>query len=240
MKAIGEENEKDLLCIMEHLLQEQVPLVVSRVVWLHMAKEITACTGSWCESVVQGGVDRLKPRVVSFEEVDAILREYLAACLMEVGDWISAAQALSGINIESGSRQYEDPVKAEKYVKIAELYLQEDDTVQAENFINRAARVIHTVTEWALQLRYKVSYARILDAKRKFLDASVRYYELSKSNPEEVDAEDLAELLKKSVTCALLASAGPQRSRVLGTLYKVRLFCLNICFFTRYNSFFWC
>jgi COP9 signalosome complex subunit 4 len=75
----------------------------------------------------------------------------------------------------------------EKYVKIAELYLQEDETVDAENFINRASRVIHSVeadTNWALKLRYQVSYARILDAKRKFLDAALRYYEFSQAKPE--------------------------------------------------------
>lgn len=35
------------------------------------------------------------------------------------------------------------------------------------------------VTDWALQLRYRTTAARILDAHRKFLDASVRFYELS-------------------------------------------------------------
>ena len=35
------------------------------------------------------------------------------------------------------------------------------------------------VTDMALQLRYRTTAARILDAHRKFLDASVRFYELS-------------------------------------------------------------
>jgi len=35
------------------------------------------------------------------------------------------------------------------------------------------------VTDTALQLRYRTTAARILDAHRKFLDASVRFYELS-------------------------------------------------------------
>ena len=81
-------------------------------------------------------------------------------------------------------RQYTDVQKAEKYVKIAELYLQEDETVDAENFINRASRFIHNVQDWTLKLRYQVSYARILDAKRKFLDAALRYYEFSQSKPD--------------------------------------------------------
>ena len=37
----------------------------------------------------------------------------------------------------------------------------------------------------------------------------------------KVNQEDLLELLGKAVTCAVLGKAGPQRSRVLGLLYKV-------------------
>lgn len=37
------------------------------------------------------------------------------------------------------------------------------------------------VTDWALQLRYRTTAARILDAHRKFLDASVRFYEISQA-----------------------------------------------------------
>jgi COP9 signalosome complex subunit 4 len=163
---------------------------------------------------------KLKPRILSFEEPDVLFREALAAMYMEEEEYIEAAKALAAINLESSARQYSDGEKAEKYVKIAELYLQEDETIDAENFINRASRCIHNVDDWALKLRYQVSYARILDAKRKFLDAALRYYEFSQSKPDQVDPDDLLALLEKAVTCAILASAGPQRSRLLGTLYK--------------------
>ncbi|GMF65320.1 unnamed protein product [Phytophthora lilii] len=163
---------------------------------------------------------KIKPRILSFEEPDVMFRESLAAMYMDEEEYIEAAKALAAINLESSTRQYSDVEKAEKYVKIAELYLQEDETVDAENFINRASRFIHNVEDWALKLRFQVSYARILDSKRKFLDAALRYYEFSQSKPDEVDPDDLLELLSKAVTCAILASAGPQRSRLLGTLYK--------------------
>ena len=38
-----------------------------------------------------------------------------------------------------------------------------------------------------LELQYKTSYARILDAKRKFLEASQRYYELSQIGNREIN-----------------------------------------------------
>lgn len=38
-----------------------------------------------------------------------------------------------------------------------------------------------------LELQYKTSYARILDAKRRFLEASQRYYELSQIGNRDIN-----------------------------------------------------
>lgn len=40
----------------------------------------------------------------------------------------------------------------------------------------------------------------------------------------EIDEEALEQALSAAVTCTILAAAGPQRSRVLATLYKVKFF----------------
>ncbi|GLE03138.1 hypothetical protein PINS_up012017 [Pythium insidiosum] len=200
---------ESLEAIVSHLLDEDVLLVISRAAIMHLAsalEHVDAERSPWKLDFLTFCLLKIKPP--------------LADLYMEDEEYIEAAKALAAINLESSARQYSDTQKAEKYVKIAELYLQEDETVDAENFINRASRCIHSVEDWALKLRYQVSYARILDAKRKFLDAALRYYEFSQSKPDEVDPDDLLALLQKAVTCAILASAGPQRSRLLGTLYK--------------------
>lgn len=198
-------------------------LVISRAVMTHVASSVATLdvdTHPWKLEFLCFCLAHLKPRLLSFEEPDVVFREALATLYMDEEAYIEAAKALAAINLESSTRQYTDVEKTEKYVKIAELYLQDDEPVEAENFINRASRFIHHIEDWALQLRFQVSYARILDAKRKFLDAAVRYYEFSQAKPEEVEPDDLMALLSKAVTCAILASAGPQRSRLLGTLYK--------------------
>lgn len=38
----------------------------------------------------------------------------------------------------------------------------------------------------ALELQYKTCYARILDAKRRFLEAATRYYELSQMGGRKI------------------------------------------------------
>jgi len=67
-----------------------------------------------------------------------------------------------------------------------------------------------------LNLRYKSSFVRILDFRKKFLEAGLQYYQLAQSI-FEVDRD---EVLEAGVICAILAQAGPRRSRLLATYYK--------------------
>merc|ERR1712039_623357 len=62
---------------------------------------------------------------------------------------------------------------------------------------------------------------RIMDSKRKFLDAASKYCDLSQQTfGGQICEEDLLQLLKCVVTTAILAPAGPQRSRILALLCK--------------------
>ena len=164
----------------------------------------------------------LQPQKQSFEDADYALRHVLYDAYLEEGSYKEAAVTLSGINMESSAKGYSDLDKAAMYVKIAETFLEDDESVDAETYVTRASGLMHAVdaTNWALQLRYRVTLARTLDARRKFLDAAMRYYELSQARHEQVHQDELLSLLSKAVTCGLLGNAGPQRSRILGLLYK--------------------
>jgi len=131
-------------------------------------------------------------------------------------DFILAAQALAGIPLDSAGRQLSTEYKVNIYVRIAQYYLEEEESVQAEIYIKRAAQFTQDVKDPQLLLRFKSCLARIQDHKRLFLEAALKYHELSQivSEGERLDA------LKLAVTCAILAKAGPQRSRVLANLYK--------------------
>lgn len=53
---------------------------------------------------------------------------------------------------------------------------------------------------------YQACYARVLDYRRKFIEAAQRYHELSFKTVVN-EAERLS-ALEKTLTCAILASAG--------------------------------
>lgn len=115
-------------------------------------------------------------------------------------------------------RQYTVEYKLETYLKIARLFLEEDDPIQAEAYINRASLLQADTKFENLSILYKVCYARVLDYRRKFIEAAQRYNELSYRTI--VDEDERMNALKKALICTILASAGQQRSRMLATLFK--------------------
>lgn len=139
-----------------------------------------------------------------------ILRFQLADIYEEEEQWSEAARVLMGISLDSGQR-YGDihslwcklkpvmcraPPDAEKlkvYVRIVRLLLEDEDSVQAERFYNRAALIAHTSTDKETLLSFKLCQARISDYSRKFLEAASRYHELSWIT--EIDEEERKHML---------------------------------------------
>jgi len=122
---------------------------------------------------------------------------------------------LAGIPLEGG-RVLDKEYKVHTYIKISQLYLEDEESVQAEMYINRASVDVTQVKDPMIQLRFKSCFARILDHKRKFIEAAGKYHELS----QVVGEQERVEALKMAITCAILAKAGPQRQRMLASLYK--------------------
>jgi COP9 signalosome complex subunit 4 len=102
--------------------------------------------------------------------------------------------------------------------------LEEDEIAESDAAVTKAGTVVESISDpdkhQALILRYKSTYARVLDSNRKFLQAASRYHDLSQSSSDLIQAEDLMGMLGRAVTCAILAPSGPLRQRVLGHIFK--------------------
>lgn len=62
-------------------------------------------------------------------------------------DYEKAARTLEKINLENANRPVQESEKADIYVSIAEHWFEDEDAVNAEKFINKAAHIIHLVKE---------------------------------------------------------------------------------------------
>lgn len=154
----------------------------------------------------------------TYLEQAATLRSLIADAHEKNTDWLEAARILSEIPLESSQRRVSDDDKALIWTRIMRLYLEDDDPTLAENFLNKLKNVIHSVADPEVQLHFRLSAARINDSKRAFLSASQAYFELSVLPTIDEKERDL--MLENSIKCAILAPAGPPRSRMLGRLYK--------------------
>lgn len=160
----------------------------------------------------------LEPRIGSFEEQDASIREILADAYQAQDEYLEAAKMLQGIKLESSQRIVSDESKIRTWMRICRLHLEEEDTTGAENYLNRAKNILFKVDDSELILQFQLSQARIFDARRRFIDASQGYHKVSLSTV--LDEEERMRGLSSAIICAVLAPAGPQRSRTLGKLYK--------------------
>jgi len=210
------QQAEDFNAFVDHMVSEDTPLVISRQILQNFAQILKDLPTELHKTVATYALAKLQPRVVAFEEQVSIIREHLASVYQDEEEWAEAAACLRAIPLDTGNRVLDPEYKVNIYVKIAQLYLEDDEAVQAETFLNRASILIPDCKEANLHMRYKVCFARIMDYKRRFLEASSRYYELS----QIVGERERLDALKCAVTCAILANAGPQRSRVLATLYK--------------------
>lgn len=118
-------------------------------------------------------------RNIALEEEDASIKKLLAEIYAAKNDNEKAARTLEKINLENTTREISADEKADVYVQIAEYWFSEDDAVNAEKYINKAAHIIHQVQDNKLRNRYKVFHANIMDSKRRFLVAAYSYYDLS-------------------------------------------------------------
>ncbi|KAL1879584.1 hypothetical protein Plec18167_004045 [Paecilomyces lecythidis] len=208
----------DLIYYLDSILSENISIVAARPLldsFINVLRDLSPETKI---KVGQHATTLLQSRSASVEEQDSRIREILADAYEAQEEYIAAARALQGIHLESSQRLVSDDSKVRMWIRILRLYLEEDDTTSAEAFLNKIKNMPSKIEDPELKLHFQLSQARILDARRRFLDASQEYYNVSLASG--VDEGDRLHALSAAIICAVLAPAGPQRSRTLARLYK--------------------
>lgn len=135
------------------------------------------------------------------------MRFQLAEILENEEEWSEAARVLMGMdsghryvkapyytprlsaaNVCSTPRAMPDEDKLKVYIRIVRLLLEDEDSVQAETYYNRAALLVNSSTDRETLLASKLCQARIHDYSRRFLEAAIKYHELSWT--AEIDEEE--------------------------------------------------
>lgn len=161
------------------------------------------------------------PLKTTFDETDYVARYAVFNYNKECNDFKCAAESLCNLNLDSTVKRYTVEQKTDILVTCAEAFLQDEANDSAEMMCAKAARLISDVeNNTALLLRFRVIRAKVDDANRKFVEAARQYHELSNTVILNIPTDEKLQLLGLAVTCAVLGRAGPQRSRILGLIYK--------------------
>ncbi|KAI1121448.1 hypothetical protein F5Y10DRAFT_101558 [Nemania abortiva] len=170
--------------------------------------------------VGQHALDKIAepPSTATFLDQAAAIRTLMGDAHESNEDFLEAAKVLSEIPLDAAQRKVTNDERVGVWVRIVRNYLEVDDTTSAETYLNKLKNVIYTVSDPMLNLHFRLSQARIQDAKREFLSASSAYHDISFS--PAVSEDERLYTLAMAARCAILAPAGPLRSRALGRLYK--------------------
>lgn len=210
--------EAQLSPFLESILIDSVSVGISRKVLSYVILKIKSMSKiqslKYCSTLTEA----LKLRLMSFEDQITDINQHMADLYESQQDYNKAAFHLSAIPLENSQKNYTKIFTTQMYLKIAQLYIEGHDANQAEIFINRASLLITSNTDPDLQVKYKLCYAKLLDFRKKFLEAARRYLELSLEI--RLPVSDQNELLRLSILCAIIAPAGLHRSRLLSSLSK--------------------
>lgn len=209
----------DLVAILDAIFADSLGIVATRSLLLIFLQTLKTIPSNDIKiEVGQHALNAIQGQASSFEEQNANIRELMASAHEDDEDYLAAATVLAGITLDSSQRKVTNEDKVRFWIRITRNYLEVDDTALAEQFLNKAKNLIYTVSDRDLNLHFKLSQARIQDARRNFLAAAQGYQDISFM--AVVAEEERLHTLSMAIKCAVLAPAGPARSRALGRLYK--------------------
>lgn len=86
------------------VVNENVSLVISRQILTDVTGKLLQLSDDVSKDVSHFTLDKVQPRVISFEEQVATIRQHLAQIYEREQDWKEAANVLVGIPLETGQK----------------------------------------------------------------------------------------------------------------------------------------
>jgi COP9 signalosome complex subunit 4 len=173
VRQLVEPGQSDSLrAYLDVILRETFNIVAARQYCNEFCQTIVALDRNLQKEIIPYALDKIQNRTISFEEQIFTLRARLAEELEVDQDWIQAAKVLSQIPLDSGQKQYSKAVKLDIYMKIGRLYLEAEEYIEAENFIQRVGMLMDAETPEEFRITHSAAFARIQDFRRKYIEAS--------------------------------------------------------------------
>lgn len=93
-----------LKVLIESIVHENVSLVISRQIFSEISCHLPKLTDELGKMICSFALGKIQPRVISFEEQVASIRQHLADIYEREQSWKEAANVLVGIPLETGQK----------------------------------------------------------------------------------------------------------------------------------------
>lgn len=234
VKLYKEQDSDGLVAVAKHLFEVEGNDQSGRTyITLEMAVHlIKTISGEGTDEEDQMDLEDLLPLTEKLVEICRKYAEEFTDALMEaielVANLYHAEEEMSKAAFARTSFKFDkyrhcsasNEKKVDWYIETAELWLSCEETGSAGQAIRKAHGIVNSLKDKESPIRFKLCYARVLDSERKFLEAAMHYKQISQLGVGCISQSDIMTTLEKSVNCAILAKAGPSRSRVLHILFS--------------------
>lgn len=224
-RAADSKNQELLLAFADHFTAEAASQSIAHGLFSDFNAVLPSLDPEMHKELARHVLTAVQQRVHSFEAEIIAMRAALSKVYEDEHDWAQAARTLADIPFDGVASTLTPAFVLEQNVKIARFYIEDDDPVAADQYCARASRDMVHCTNEEVRLMHRVSVARLLDSKRKFEDAAMKYYQLSQMahgsyGTAVIGDAETSQALNYAITCSILAPAGPRRSRLLAMLYN--------------------
>ncbi|KAJ2514659.1 COP9 signalosome complex subunit 4 [Coemansia sp. RSA 1939] len=220
---------KDMVdaCLGNHMVQTTSTMFLSELV--AMTESVLVLGTKTRKELLDYLLDRIQQRTSVYGDVIIKTRQALADLLVSKEQWEEAANMLQEIRFDQSQRPIEPRVRFETYVNTMELFLLANNPSQAAHTLIRATSLLNLVADVKSVLKYRYFQACILDHSHKYIEAANGYRNVFANYIDGV-VEKKELILNKAIKCAVLASAGVLKVRVLASLYRIPELASRECF----------
>ncbi|PIA14664.1 hypothetical protein COEREDRAFT_82552 [Coemansia reversa NRRL 1564] len=210
-------------CVVENVAQTISSVVLSEIVNLlsEASQWDIRLTRDACRESLNYLVNKVPQRGLAYEEVISNARAKLCNILTDENRLEEAAEVLYATRFENSQRTDLDQYRFSVYLHAMDLFLRAGNWERAEQVHIRASALDKQINDVEARCKYNILMAQLHELKGKYIEAATRYHGAAQfylNRPNEQ-----RELLQKAIACAVLASAGPQKMRVMANLQREKL-----------------
>ncbi|KAJ2782345.1 hypothetical protein H4R18_002329 [Coemansia javaensis] len=212
-------------CVGEHVAQPAAAAVLGALTRALGAGPLDAAVR---QAALRRVVDRTQQRASAFETVVIDARRALAALVAGDGRPEEAAALLQGIRFDQSQRTHSAREMLAVHMEAIELFLAAGRPEQAAQVQIRAAPLLGQVADPGETARYRYFQARTNELSLKYIEAATMYHAIAQSGAGGEARQ--REALERAIQCAVVASAGPQKMRVMADLHREELAAALPCY----------